>query len=93
MTRSYVADAVMRELSEEMVDAQTRYGPFASSHEGYGVLMEEVAELLDAIRANRPALVAHEAIQVAAVALRLASCCTGDTAFLQRSGMRPADGR
>ena len=40
------------ELGKEMRQAQDKYGPFHSTHEGYGVLAEEVAELRDAIRSN-----------------------------------------
>lgn len=57
--------------------AQGKYGDFASMHEGYGVLAEEVAELFDAIRMpqshiSRAGEIEREAIQVAAVALRIA---------------------
>ena len=53
--------------------AENRYGPFASTHEGYGVLAEEMAELLDAIRANDKQAIIHEAVQVSAVAFRIAT--------------------
>ena len=43
---------------------------YHSTHEGYGVLVEEMAELLDAIRANDITQCRDEAMQVAAVALR-----------------------
>lgn len=56
--------------------AHARYGDFASMHEAYGVLAEEVAELFEAVRLRqgkaRGARVEAEAIQVAAVALRMA---------------------
>lgn len=66
--------------------ARTKYGCYTSTHEAYGVLAEEVAELLDAIRSNRPDAVRREAIDVAACALKLAVDCT-DTLFQTRSGM------
>lgn len=66
--RSELVDSVVSEAAR----ADARWGPFASSHEGYGVLAEEVAELLVVIRLNRFDLIRREAIQVAAVALRLA---------------------
>lgn len=56
----------------EMDRAAKRYGLPASAAEGYGVLAEEVAEVLDAIRDRNLAAIKLEAIQVAAVALRLA---------------------
>ena len=52
--------------------AQALHGGFASVHEGYGVLCEEVAELLDAIRSNKKSAIRAEVIQVAAVAFRIA---------------------
>ena len=74
--------------------AAVRYGDFTSTHEGLGVLTEEVAELVEAIRSNALGAVQREAIQVAAVALRLATACAdaieADTddampAFMERS--------
>lgn len=58
--------------------AQAEYGDFASMHEAYGVLAEEVAEIFDAIRCKqsdpcRPASIEREALDVAAVALRIAT--------------------
>jgi NTP pyrophosphatase (non-canonical NTP hydrolase) len=76
---------VMVEVCAEAARAEQRYGPFTSTHEGYGVLAEEVAELLDAIRTGNLESVRAEAIQVSAVALRLAECC-GIGAFRERSG-------
>ena len=78
--------AVRYEIVAEADAAASRYGPFASTHEAYGVLTEEVAELLDAIRANALESVREEAIQVAAVAMRLAECCRGLPGFAERSG-------
>lgn len=74
------------EVGKEMCTAEERYGAFTSTHEAYGVLAEEVAELLDAIRAGAGESVRTEAIQIAAVALRLSGCCRGDAAFAERSG-------
>jgi len=68
----------------EIAKAAKRYGPPASSHESYGVLCEEVAELFDAIRSNDLAQIKTEAVQVAAVALRLADACL-DEMFIKRS--------
>lgn len=76
----------LAEVGAEMCSAEERYGSFASAHEAYGVLAEEMAELLDAIRAGAGESVRLEAIQVAAVALRLSGCCRGDVGFADRSG-------
>ena len=76
-------------IAKEINEARGRYGPFSSAHEGYGVLAEEVAELLDAIRSNTDVVVQIEACQVAAVATRLAlSLCDENEETLKRSGMR-----
>ena len=72
----------------EACAAQAKFGDFASMHEGYGVLAEEVAELFEAVRMRhgqfkegrddahpflrRQDCIRAEAIQVAAVALRIA---------------------
>ena len=61
----------------EALHAQDAYGDFASAHEAYGVLAEEVDELFNAIRLKqsnpeRAPSIEREAIQIAAVALRLA---------------------
>jgi NTP pyrophosphatase (non-canonical NTP hydrolase) len=65
-------------LVDEIERAHRRYGYFTSTHEGYGVLVEEVSELLDAIRGNSGSAIEHEAIQVAAVAMRIAYSVSDD---------------
>lgn len=74
------------EVVQEAKAAQDRFGPFTSSHEGYGVLVEEVAELLYAITSNGHDQVRLEAIQVAAVAFRIVEACDTDAEFQERSG-------
>ena len=73
------------EIIAEAKTAEERYGPFASSHEAIGVLLEEFDELREAIRGNRLAPIRREAIQVSAVALRLAHCCRNHPDFEARS--------
>ena len=53
---------------------------FNSLHEGYAILLEEVNELWDEIRKKEPdqAHLRHEAVQVAAMALRFISELTMD---------------
>ncbi len=82
MTRQEVSDAV---LSQSLRDEE-KYGPYTSAHEGYGVLAEEVAELLEAIHMNYRDGVMQEAIQIAAVAIRIAEACENE-AFCKRSGL------
>lgn len=55
--------------------AEVRYGQFASTHEALGVAVEEFDELRDAIHANDLVATRDEALDVAAVMLRLASAC------------------
>lgn len=66
--------------------ARARYGEFSSTHEAYGVLAEEVDELLDAIRCNDAQWVIDEAIDVAAVAIRLANEVANGGSICKRSG-------
>ena len=77
----------LNDIIERSGTAAFRYGDFTSTHEAYGVLAEEVAELLDAIRSNDRESIRDEAIDVAAVAYRLASVIDRNLAlFSQRSG-------
>lgn len=74
---------VQIEMVAEKADSD--YGAFSSMHEAYGVLAEEMAEFLDAVRMRQsnPERLHHcarEAIDIAAVALRIAE---------QASGRRP----
>jgi NTP pyrophosphatase (non-canonical NTP hydrolase) len=57
--------------------ADSDYGDFASMHEALGVLLEEVVELVEAVRrkqsdAWRAQSIECEAIDIAAVAMRIA---------------------
>ncbi len=70
--KQLAAEGFSHPVFVEMDAAAARYGPPASAAESYGVLAEEVAEVLDAIRTRNLAAVKAEAIQVAATALRLA---------------------
>ena len=72
-------------LGEEIEKADAKFGPFRSSHEGLGVLIEEVSELTATIRLNDCFGIIREAIQVAAVACRIAESMTLQTTH-DRSG-------
>ena len=66
---------ISEEIYEEFVKASSKFPAFASEHEGYAILKEEVDELWDAIKLNqkkpeRHNLCRKECIQVAAMALR-----------------------
>ncbi len=56
----------------ELVRAREKHAPMASAHEGYAVILEEVEELWDEVRArNRnPVAMMGEGIQVAAMGMR-----------------------
>lgn len=82
--------ALLREVANELASATEKFGTFHSAHEGYGVLAEEFAELLDAIRANDNAQIRAEAVQIAAMALQLMHFvdCTLSTGRLSNSAPR-----
>jgi hypothetical protein len=59
-------------VEDEVKSATTKFGRFASTHEGYAIIKEELDELWDAIK-NKEATgqeIATEARQVAAMAVR-----------------------
>lgn len=86
--RDIVLRDMLHAVGQEATEADSRYGPFASAHEGYGVLAEEMAELLDAIRANDYEAIKLEAIQCSAVALRIVMMLD-NAASVKRSGLEP----
>lgn len=65
--------SILEEVSLELGKAYSKFPEKqASRHEGYAVLLEEVDELWDSIKQNQPkSIVREEAIQVAAMAIRL----------------------
>lgn len=75
MTRSPQLLEALRAVSDEVLRGQSIYGTFASAHEGYAVLLEEVDELKDEVwkgpHTRDYDAMMHEACQVAAVAVRL----------------------
>ena len=77
---------VYDDVTKEMIGAEEKYGDFTSTHEGLGVLTEEVTELVEAVRSNIPGNVYREAVQVAAVAIRMAESMSSSR-VRKRSGM------
>ncbi len=64
-------------IREEADEAHATYGDFASMHEAWGVLAEEFEEFKRAVMKrhgdqSRPLDIEREAIQIAAVATRIA---------------------
>ena len=80
-------DGITEAVHNEVAYADSRYGSFTSTHEGFGVLAEEVAELLEAVRSNDAEIITLEAVQVAAVATRIATSLLNPETR-KRSGVR-----
>lgn len=77
----------MNELTlvvHRMEAADDRYGAFTSSHEALGVALEEWTELIAAVQSNELGAVRYEALDLAAVCVRMAEACEND-AFCKRS--------
>lgn len=68
-------DDVVTMLIARVTKARERYGAIASTHEALGVAAEEWGELLAAVRSNNIIAVRDEALDLAAICLRLANEC------------------
>ena len=73
----YMASAIAEEVKHEIDRAEEKYGPFHSLHEGLAVLREEYQELEQEIfwghqKSGNTDGVRREAIQVAAMAIKIA---------------------
>ena len=78
-------------IDKRIADADRLYGPPTSAHEMLGVIAEEYAELIEAIRSGKSGSVEWEALDLAAACIRLAYACTdGGDAFAKRSGFLDA---
>lgn len=80
-----IANDELNEILDHAEAAQNRYGDFASTHEALGVALEEWAELAQAVHANALESVRDEAIDLAAVLLRLAHQCRSSDSMKKRS--------
>jgi hypothetical protein len=74
-TDTYLKARYMAAIDDEFEKACRHYPKFASEHEGFAIIAEEMDELWDAVRLKqsdeiRYAQCEKEAIQVAAMALR-----------------------
>lgn len=78
-------DDLIYEIELRIAAAELRYGEMASTHEALGVACEEWDELREAIRTNKLGAVEYEALDLAAVLLRLARACRNGGAFAKRS--------
>ena len=74
-------DSIIEDVKNEYLMAVLMHGRFYNAHEGYAVLLEEVDELWDEVKKkqgtpNRLKNIREEAIQVAAMAIRIIhDCC------------------
>jgi len=72
---------VIDKVEKEFNRATAEFGPFHTAHEGWAILKEEFDELWEAIKLHQSApqrnrRIREEAIQVAAMAVRLiVDCC------------------
>ena len=66
------ADVALPQIRAELERAVRKFGAFHSAHEGYAVLLEEVDELWDEIKRQKPDYqeMHNEAMHVATMALR-----------------------
>lgn len=74
MFRTQIHQAA-KEAAVEAQHGVEKFGYFRNAHEGYAVMLEEVDELWVEVKAWRPQQIRHEALQVAAMALRIAVEC------------------
>jgi hypothetical protein len=63
---------ILQEVQNELDKATNKFGSFASAHEGYAVLLEEVDELWEEVKMRDKSVLRmqEEAIQIAAMAIR-----------------------
>lgn len=70
-----IGNSLAEELDEALHKAITKHAPFNTAHEGYAVILEELDELWDEVKAWQPdnhrvAEMRKEAVHVAAMAIR-----------------------
>ena len=69
-------NAVLKDVATMLASVEQKWSMYNSLHEGYGLLLEEVDELFDEVRAKQEKRAAwrvrKEALQVAVVGLRIA---------------------
>lgn len=65
-------DAIADDVCHELVRAMEKFAPMHSGHEGYAVILEELDELWELVKANKPRSeeARTEAIHIAAMAMR-----------------------
>jgi len=66
---------ILNDIFDELKMAKETFPDFHSTHEGYAVILEELDELWDDIKANNTVGMYGEAVQVAAMAVRFILDC------------------
>lgn len=83
--------AIGMDLHDRIKKADAIYGAPASAHEMLGVIAEEYAELIEAVRSGKSGGVEWEALDLAAACIRLAYACEqAMEPFAKRSGFLDA---
>jgi NTP pyrophosphatase (non-canonical NTP hydrolase) len=72
-------------LDTRILGADERFGRITSTHEALGVACEEWHEFIEAVRSNDLHNIEHEALDLAAVLIRLAQSIPNDEALRARS--------
>ena len=68
-------DQIIEQVKAELYRATRQHGPMKSGHEGYAVILEEMDELWHEIKHGTKSKARKEAVQVAAMAIRLIANC------------------
>jgi len=76
---------ISSEIFARIESAQERYGDFTSTHEALGVALEEWNEVQSAVQANAIESIREEAMDLAAVLIRLADQCRNSESLKLRS--------
>lgn len=85
------SDEIEDGINRRIAAADRVYGPPASAHEMLGVIAEEYAELIEAVRRGKIGSVEWEALDLAAACIRLAYACEqAMEPFAKRSGFLDA---
>lgn len=98
MSHTTITTDAYCQIDGRINDADRTYGCPSSAHEMLGVIAEEYAELIEAVRSGKSGGVEWEALDLAAACIRLAYACNvnGATttpeldAFARRSGFLDA---
>ena len=81
-----ISIAARKALDNLVSRSNVRYGQPASTHECMGVALEEWHELIEAVHANDAEAIRHEALDLAAILIRMHDAMGSDPAFIKRSG-------